>query len=355
MHRCIDLAGKGGGWVTPNPMVGCVIVRKGRVVGEGYHQRFGAPHAEVNALQDAGRAADGATLYVNLEPCAHYGKTPPCVDSILEAGVREVVIASRDPNPLVRGRGIRRLTEAGVHVRVGVLRREAEAANERFFHFMRTGRPFVGIKLAQTLDGRIADTKGESRWITGEAARAEAHRLRAAYDAVLVGARTALRDDPQLTVRHVRGRNPIRVVLDGRLRIHERLRLCDTSEAETIVLTSERAVRANPARVKRLRDRGVRVSTVGRAPLLRASDLLEELASYEISSILVEGGAATASLFVRANAANRIHLFLAPALLGSGLSGLGSPGRTMRSILRMEDLSVRRFGSDLLVSARFPA
>ncbi len=355
MQRCIELARKGACWVSPNPMVGCVIVRKGRIVGEGYHQRFGAAHAEVNALHDAGRAAAGATLYVNLEPCAHYGKTPPCVDSILGAGVREVVIASRDPNPLVRGRGIRRLTEGGVRVRVGVLQRDAERMNERFFHFMQTGLPFVGIKLAQTLDGRIADGRGRSRWITGEAARTEAHRLRASYDAVLIGAETALRDDPQLTVRHVRGRNPIRVVLDGRLRVHERLQVCDTREAETIILTSERALRANPGRVRRLRDRGIRVSAIGGTHALRIPAVLGELASYEIASILVEGGALTASAFIREHLAHRLHLFVAPALLGNGLAGIGLAGGTMRTILRLDDVSVRPVGDDLLISARFPA
>ena len=350
MKRCLELAARGAAWVSPNPMVGCLIVKNGRVVGEGYHHRFGLSHAEVNALRAAGRSAKGATLVVNLEPCVHFGKTPPCADSIIAAGVREVVIAARDPNPLVQGKGIERLRNAGIRVQLGVLRTEAQRLNERFFHFMQTGLPFVGIKLAQTLDGRIADANGRSKWITSAAARTEAHRLRATYDAVMVGAETALRDDPALTVRLARGRNPIRVVVDGRLRVHGRLKVFETDAAETILLTSAKAMKSRRRLVEALTRRGVRVLAAGDGANLRPADVLRELAACEISSVLVEGGSTTASMFLESRLADRVHLFVAPALLGAGLTGLSFATKGMKSLIRLNGMTVRRIGADVLLT-----
>ena len=206
MQRCLEIARNGAGKVSPNPMVGCVIFRHGKIVGEGFHQQFGGPHAEIIALLHAGKNARGATLFVNLEPCAHFGKTPPCADAIVQSGISKVVIASKDPNPLVSGKGIRRLREVGIRVELGILRKEAELLNEKFFKCMTTGLPFVGIKLAQTLDGRIADAAGKSKWLTSEVTRKEVHRLRSEYDAVMVGASTVLKDDPELTVPTCEGK-----------------------------------------------------------------------------------------------------------------------------------------------------
>ena len=194
--RCFDLALKGKGTVSPNPMVGCVIVKNGRIVGEGYHRRFGGAHAEVEALKRAGLKAHRAALYVNLEPCSHHGKTPPCVDAIIRSGIKRVVTSCIDPNRLVAGKGIRALRQAGISVRVGILAEEAEALNEKYFYFMRKKVPFVGLKIAQTLDGRSADARGQSKWITSPAARAAGHSIRSEYDAILVGAGTVRKDNP---------------------------------------------------------------------------------------------------------------------------------------------------------------
>ena len=222
MTLALRLAAKGRGRTSPNPMVGAVVVAAGRILGQGYHQRAGGPHAEVLALRQAGRRAAGATLYVTLEPCGHTGKrTPPCVPLILESGIRRVVVAQLDPNPLVSGRGIRALRAAGLRVEIGCGARQARRLNAVYSHWMRTGRPFVIMKAGMTLDGKIATASGESRWITGEAARRDAHRLRSRVDAVLVGIGTVLRDDPALTARvsDQPRRQPIRIVLDSRLRI----------------------------------------------------------------------------------------------------------------------------------------
>jgi diaminohydroxyphosphoribosylaminopyrimidine deaminase/5-amino-6-(5-phosphoribosylamino)uracil reductase len=350
MRRCFELAAKGKGKVNPNPMVGCVIVKNGIVVAEGFHGWFGGPHAEISALRRAGKSARGATLFVNLEPCAHHGKTPPCVDAIIKAGVRRVVAASADPNPLVSGKGAARLRRAGVEVRLGLLRREAERLNEQFFTFMRERIPFVGIKIAQTLDGRIADATGRSKWITSDEARAEAHRIRSTYDAILVGANTIVKDNPELTVRLVKGRNPLRVIVDGRLNVSTRSRVFNTPGAKTIVFTSLRAVSSKRRKVSMLVQRRVPVLALGRSTRLNAAGMLHTLAALGISSVLVEGGSATVSDFVGAKLARRIHCFIAPKLLGGGLSSLNLlPQLELPVSISVHDLQWKKLGSDLLV------
>jgi diaminohydroxyphosphoribosylaminopyrimidine deaminase/5-amino-6-(5-phosphoribosylamino)uracil reductase len=318
MKRCIELGRKGALWVTPNPMVGCIIVKDGKIIAEAFHRRFGGPHAEVLALGRAGAAARGATLYVNLEPCSHYGKTPPCAEAIIRAGIARVIAAAKDPNPRVSGKGFHRLREAGISTLSGVCARETVSLNERFFHFMRTGLPFVGIKVAQTLDGIIADFKGTSQWITGEVARREGHRLRAQYHAVLVGATTALHDNPYLTVRAVNGRNPVRIILDGRLRVSAKLKVFKKSEAGTFVITTERAARLNRARVEDLQKVGTRIITVPGPMPIPPSKVLEAIAGMGITSVLIEGGGEVVSQFIEADCWNKFHLFIAPKLLGDG-------------------------------------
>ncbi len=351
MRRCLELAEAGRHWVSPNPMVGCVIVQNETIVGEGAHRKFGGPHAEVHALHEAGTRACGATLYVNLEPCAHYGKTPPCADQIIAAGVGKVVIASRDPNPLVRGRGIKRLRDAGITVELGVLREEAEDLNERFMAFMRTGMPFVGIKLAMTLDGLIADANGDSRWISSADSRARGHALRAQYDAILVGAETALRDDPLLTVRLVRGRDPIRVVLDGSLRITERLRMIRNHDVRTLVITSEEGVRKNRLLSRRLEARGVEVVVAGKTGTLSPKRILQALGRYGITSVLVEGGAHTAETFLEHNAVDRFHCFIAPRMLGEGKRGLTFKNRRgMKGMKELKNVQSERLGDDIYIT-----
>ena len=348
--RCIELASKGVGFVSPNPMVGCVIVRNRQVVGEGYHTRFGGPHAEIEALRRAGRRARGATLYVNLEPCSHHGKTPPCVEAIIGAGIKKVVACSADPNPLVAARGVRRLRRSGIQVSTGKLRKESERLNERFFTFMRTRLPFVGIKAAQTLDGCVTDFRGASKWITSETARKEAHRLRSSYDAILVGANTVSRDNPQLTVRRVKGRNPLRVVLDPSLRLNPRAALFDTRRAGTLVFTSARAMSMRKSTVAKLSHRGVYILGLDKGSPLNLRVILRTLAALGVSSVLVEGGPFTTGKFVQQKLVNRLHCFVAPKLVGEGLQTLTlkSP-LSLKSSIALRDITVRTVGPDFLI------
>ncbi|MBI2619947.1 MAG: bifunctional diaminohydroxyphosphoribosylaminopyrimidine deaminase/5-amino-6-(5-phosphoribosylamino)uracil reductase RibD [Ignavibacteriales bacterium] len=350
LRRCLELADGGRAWAHPNPLVGCVIVRKGLVVGEGLHRRFGGAHAEVEALRSAGGRARGSTLYVNLEPCSHQGKTPPCTEAIIRAGVRTVVASLPDPNPIVSGRGFRALRRAGIRVLQGILRKEARQLNEKFFAFMETGLPFVGVKVAQTLDGRIGDVRGDSRWITTALARAYGHRLRSEYDAILVGATTVRRDDPELTVRLVKGRNPHRVVLDGTLSIPASSRVCATKRAPTIVLTSQRAMSAKRNKVVQLERLGVQVFGIrSRSTRLTSFEILHVLADLGISSVIVEGGAETIRLFLQERQAKKMYCFFAPKILGSGIHGITLSPRRLSKAIQILSPSVIRFDDNVMI------
>jgi diaminohydroxyphosphoribosylaminopyrimidine deaminase/5-amino-6-(5-phosphoribosylamino)uracil reductase len=353
IKRCFELARRGKGRVSPNPLVGCVIVRGGTIVSEGYHQRFGGPHAEVVALRKAGTKARGATLYVNLEPCPHHGKTPPCTEAILAAGVKRVVACMKDPNPLVTGSGFAKLRKAGIQVSVGALRREAEELNEKFVTFMKTGFPFVGVKVAQTLDGKIADVVGRSQWITGKEARTYAHQLRTEYDAILVGAGTVLRDNPRLTVRRVKGRSPLRVVLDGKLSVHPSARLFDTRVARTIVLTSVPAMKKYARKVGQLTMRGVDVLSLERSTELDPKGVLAVLGEMEVSSVLIEGGSRTISKFLEAGLVQAVHCFIAPKIFGAGLDAWRlQRGRLLSQSIQLKNLKLNTLGGDLLLEGR---
>ncbi len=349
MQRCLILAAMGRGMVNPNPMVGCVIVKKGKIVGEGYHERFGSRHAEVQALRRAGNRAKGATVYVNLEPCAHFGKTPPCTAALIKAGVREVVASTVDPNPLVGGRGFAELRRAGIRVTKGVLRRESRKLNEKYFFFMENGVPFVGVKLAQTLDGRIADSKGRSRWITGDTARAYGHALRAEYDAVMVGSTTVLSDNPELTVRMARGRNPVRIILDGRFRIGGQKKVLETKTAPTVILTSILGLRRNRVKAVALERKGVQVIGVHSASGISGLAVLKVLADLGMTSVLIEGGSATIGPFFESSQVNKLHCFITPGLLGSGMTGFSFGRRSLQDALRLTDVSVRALAGDLVL------
>ncbi len=352
MNRCLVLARSGLGRVSPNPMVGCVIVQHSRIVGEGFHQRFGGPHAEILALVHAGKRSRGATLYVNLEPCAHFGKTPPCVDAIIRSGVSSVVIGTIDPNPLVAGRGIRRLREAGIRVRVGVLGEQSRRLNEKFFRYMESGLPFTGIKIAQTLDGCTADFSGKSKWITSEASRKEAHRLRSEYDAVMIGATTAARDNPELTVRLCKGRNPVRIVLDGSLTVPTNRKIFTTTSAPTWVLTSKAALRVNAAKVRALASKGVRVFGVSLNDRLGERDILRTLAMEGISSVLIEGGGKTIASFVSKKICDKLYLFVAPKILGDGLKAFQfSPPRRLQAAIELGAIRQTFIGNDVFIEA----
>jgi diaminohydroxyphosphoribosylaminopyrimidine deaminase/5-amino-6-(5-phosphoribosylamino)uracil reductase len=346
MRMALAEAARGAGRTSPNPAVGAVLVKGGRVVGRGHHARAGGPHAEIVALRAAGARARGADLYTTLEPCDHQGRTPPCSQAVLAAGVRRVFVGSHDPNPLVNGRGVARLTAAGLPVTSGVLGAECDALNAAWFTFITERRPFVTLKLAATLDGRLATRAGDSRWVTGPEARAWVHRLRDRVDAVLVGRATALADDPRLTTRLPGGggRDPLRVVLDTRLSLPPRLRLFrQRSRARTLV------AHASPRR----RDLGPRVDLVRcrRGPGgVDLGDLLGKLAARGVTHLLVEGGGAVAGAFLAAGLVDRLALFLAPAVLGQGVgwSPTLAPDR-MAEALRLPDLSVERLGEDLLL------
>ena len=348
MRLALREAERGLGRTSPNPAVGAVLVKDGRVVGRGHHARAGAPHAEVEAIRAAGARARGADLYTTLEPCDHFGRTPPCSLAILEAGVRRVFSGSSDPNPAVNGRGVRRLRRAGIAVETGVLREECDALNEPWFRFITSGRPHVTLKIASTLDGRIATATGDSRWVTGPEARALVHTLRDGVDAVLVGAGTARADDPRLTARLPGGRDPLRVVLDSRLRLPDELRLFrQRSAAPTLVAHASGRPPARPRRgVEYLRCRSRR----GRVDL---ADLLARLGQRGVTHLLVEGGGEVARSLLDAGLVDRLLLFLAPRLAAGGLSWLPGPGpRRMSGALPLAIESVRPVGGDLLVVAR---
>lgn len=351
MRLALRAARRGLGRTSPNPPVGAVVVQRGAVIGTGYHRRAGAPHAEVEALHQAGARARGATLYVTLEPCAHFGRTPPCTEAVLASGLRRVVIASLDPNPRVAGGGAEKLRAAGIEVVCGVLREEGDALIAYFRKHVTTGRPFVTLKLAASLDGRIATASGESRWITGEASRRHVHRLRAVHDAVLVGAETAIRDDPELTCRLRGGRDPLRVVVDGRLRLPTDAKLVRTAgTTPTLVFTARDA---EPRRVASLRQAGVDVVLLPqRRGLLAWPRILDELGQRGVASVLVEGGSQVAAGLLTGGLVDRLNLFLAPKLIGGdGRAVIGPLGlRRLRQALTCGRLEVRRFAQDLFLA-----
>ncbi len=349
MAEALALARRGLGRTHPNPAVGALLVKAGRVIGRGWHKRAGEPHAEIVALREAGGRAKGATLYCTLEPCTLLGRTPPCVDAVLEAGVQRVVVGTTDPNPRVRGRGLRRLRSKGLEILSGV---EEEAARELirgFASVMRRGRPWVRLKLASSLDGRIATASGESRWITGREARAMVHDWRNEFDAVAVGSGTALVDDPRLTCRQRGGRDPLRLVFDRRLRLRAGARLLSAGRSPVWVLTDGSG---GPRRARRLEAAGARVLEVCPVPGEGwLEKVLGELARQGVTSLLVEGGAALAGALIRADCVDEIALFLAPLLIGAD----GVPIINGMDVTRLaaaplfQPASVERIGQDVLL------
>ncbi len=354
MQLALRLAAKGAGWVSPNPMVGAVLVKDGRIVGRGFHRRVGAAHAEVEALRQAGAAAKGADLYVTLEPCNHQGRTPPCTQAILAAGVARVLIANLDPNPQVTGGGAEYLKSKGVKVETGLLAAEARRLNAAWFHWTNTGRPWVIAKAACSLDGKIATAGGESQWLTGEAARAYGHRLRHRVDAILVGIETALTDDPQLTTRlpRVRGQDPIRLVLDSLLRIPSTARLLHLdSPAPTWVACTNAAPKE---KIRAIKELGAEVlvfpAESGRVPL---KPLLDLLGRQQVQSLLVEGGAEVLGSCFDQGLVNQFYFFYAPKILGGrtapGVLGARGVGHLKEAHLAKET-TIKRLQDDILIS-----
>lgn len=351
MRQALRLAARAAGKTSPNPMVGTVIVKDGRILATGYHHQAGLAHAEVDALQKLGGRAKGATLYVNLEPCNHRGRTAPCCDALLEAGIKRVVVGMIDPNPLVNGSGTTRLRKAGIEVDVGCLTTESRRLNEGFVAVMEEGRPFVTLKLAATADGRTATHSGDSRWITGEAARRLVHEWRATTDAVLVGGATARRDDPLLTVRGVGGRDPVRVVVDSRARLSPHAAMLHNGPKNVLVAATAKATKK---RIAALSAAGAEVLVVAADANgdVDTRELLRALGKRGINTVLCEGGATLAGTLVANGLVDKVALFYAPKLLGGGVAMLAGKGPGLvadAAVLR--EVTVKKVGDDFLLEA----
>jgi len=353
MRRALKLAGKAAGRTSPNPMVGAVIVKNGRVIAEGYHKKAGRPHGEIEALRKAGKQAKGAQMFVNLEPCCHQGRTPPCTDAIIESGIKEVFVGMRDPNPRVAGKGIRRLKRAGVTVSSGLLKPDCQQLNEVFVKYIETGKPFVILKSALSLDGKIATSTGESQWITGPEARERVHRMRDQVDAILVGAGTVLKDNPRLTtrLRKGKGHNPARVILDAKAKIPLKARVFHHADRDRVVYVT--TGKASASRVKRLTDRGIKIhvfpSKNGHISLIKLIKLLGQL---EIVSVLLEGGSGINASALKAGIVDKVVLFLAPLIIGgeSAPGVVGGPGtKSLKQALNIKNLTVTPVGADWMV------
>ena len=348
----IEIAKKGEGSVSPNPLVGCVIIKDNRIIGAGYHQKFGEDHAEINAINSSAESLEGSTLYVILEPCSHFGKTPPCVDRIIKEKIKRVVIGTLDINPLVSGNGVRALKKAGIEVKVGILEKECIELNKFFFKFITNKLPYVTLKAAQTLDGMIADKNNYSEWISSSESRKYVHWLRARYDAVLIGSETARIDNPKLTVRMVEGRNPYRVVLDSSLKLKSDLNLFKiNSDNKTIVITSEKN-KSKLKKINQLEKLGVKILFVkldaqGRMQL---KSVLKEIVKLQISSILVEGGSKIYSSFLKQKLFDDIFLFVSPKILGNGLKTFSElKSNKLSDSAKLNIRRTQKIGDDLLI------
>lgn len=349
MRSCLELARKALGRTSPNPMVGSVITdAQGKVVGSGFHAKAGTPHAEVHAIEEAGEAARGGTLYVNLEPCCHHGRTPPCADAVIASGVKRVVIGMRDPNPKVAGGGIKRLNEAGIETKVGVLEEESQLLNKAFVKRINTGLPWVCLKLAATLDGKIADRNGQSKWITGAEARAYVHQLRNEHDAVMVGGQTAIKDDPQLNVRDMENsRDPIRVIVDSKLAINPAMKVCDsTTGGQTIVFCD--AAETNGKTLPGVEVVGVKTKGAG----LDLKAVLQELAARDVQSVLCEGGGRLAGSLLDAGLVDEVQWLIAPKIISDtkSIPVTATVNQVLLdSAISLEPVNVSMLGKDILV------
>jgi diaminohydroxyphosphoribosylaminopyrimidine deaminase/5-amino-6-(5-phosphoribosylamino)uracil reductase len=357
MKMALGLAKKGEGFTSPNPMVGAIIVKEGKVVGKGYHHAAGKAHAEVNAIDDAGALAQGATLYVTLEPCNHTGRTSPCTEKILTAGIKRVVVAMRDPNPDVKGGGIDYLKHRGISIKTGVCEEQAERLNEIFIKYVKTNRPFTIIKCAATLDGRIATRTGDSRWVTGEESRRFVHRLRHAVDAIMVGINTVEKDDPSLTTRlenstgGLKGLDPVRIVLDTHLKIIEEAKLLRLdSDSDTIIITGPSVSEDKKAGIEQ---QGAKIiESPVKSGLIDLDILMDRLGALGITSLLIEGGSRVIASALSAGIVEKIFFFYAPKILG-GDDGVpickGQGADLMKNCIPVKDITVRQFGNDVMI------
>lgn len=341
----LELAKRGIGKVSPNPLVGCVITRNDKIIGAGFHAKYGEEHAEINAINSSQESLEGATLYVNLEPCSHYGNTPPCVDRIINEKIKRVVIGTLDINPVVNGKGIKKLKSAGIEVKAGVLEKECEELNKFFFKYIAKKLPYITLKAATTLDGKIADVNAKSEWISSEESRKYVHSLRNKYDAVLIGANTALIDNPLLTVRHIEGRNPWRVVLDPELKLPIDLSLFRKNfDQRTIIVLCEKGLKKK-RKLAQLENSGVKIIEAKKTDenFINLKYLLKELAKISITSILVEGGSKILTSFIKEKLFDDLILFISPKMLGDGVSvvqnlGISSIKKTLNMKLKKCDV-----------------
>lgn len=351
MSKALDIAEKGRGKVSPNPLVGAIIVKENRIISEGYHECCGHAHAEVNAFQNATENVEGATMYVTLEPCSHYGKTPPCADKIIEKKISKVVIGTLDPNPLVAGRGVLKLKNAGIKVEVGVLEEKCKKKNEIFIKYIVEKKPFIIMKVGMSLDGKIATKNGESRWITGETSRGEVHKLRNEVSGIMVGVNTIIKDDPELTCRIENGRNPIRIIVDSTLRIPKNSRIVNTSNKnKTIIVTTNKAKEKDKIE---LIDKGIEIIEVnnknGRVDL---NELCSRIGEKGIDSVLLEGGGELNYSALRAGIVDKVMVYIAPKIIGGNLAKgpvLGEGISSLKDAFSLNSLSTKVVGDDILI------
>jgi len=351
MARALELAELGRGHVSPNPLVGAVIVKNGRVVGEGYHQKFGEAHAEINALDQAGDAAEGATLYVTLEPCVHQGKTGPCCHRMADAGIERVVAGMQDPNPLVNGKGFKYLRSKSIQVDVGVQEEACQSLIAGYLKYITAGRPLVTLKVAQTIDGRIATSSGHAKWITSAESRTQAHRIRSQHDAVLIGINTVIADDPHLTVRHIKAVSPRRLVLDSQLRMPlDANILSDHWPQRTIIITTSAA---SKEKITRIEEKGAAVWILPEDSRgwVDQSILWRTLAERGITSILLEGGSTLHTECLKNQVVDRVVVFIAPKILGSGIDAVGNLDiRNINGAITLENIHIKQLNGDLMIT-----
>ncbi len=349
MEMAIKLAKKGKGCVSPNPLVGCILVKRGKIIGKGYHKEFGGDHAEIIAIKNAGKKAANSTMYVNLEPCSHWGKTPPCTERIVEAGIREVIIASSDPNPMVEG--FKELKFRGIKAKIGILKDEARKLNEFYMKYMKSKKPFVILKVAMTLDGKVATNTGDSKYITGMDARKLVHELRSEVDAVMIGINTLLKDNPKLNPRLIKGKanDPFKIVVDSTLKIPPKCNLMKNPSKLIIATTSK----ASKAKINSLYQKGVNVIVCKtKDGKVNLKNLMKELGKKEITSIMIEGGPTLNSSIIKEKIADKLLIFTAPKLVGEGMGAIGDLGiKKINKAINLKRIRMKKIGKDILAEA----
>ncbi len=355
MRRALELARKGEGHTSPNPMVGCVVVKDGRIISEGYHEKYGEFHAERNALTRCTEDTAGADLYVTLEPCCHQGKTPPCTDIIIEKKIARVFVGSMDSNPLVAGKGVQILRDHGIYVETGILDAECRKLNEVFYHYIATKTPFVVMKYAMTLDGKIACATGDSKWVTGEIARTQVHRMRGRYRGIMVGIGTVLADDPMLNCRVEGGVDPVRIICDSNLHIPTESQIVKTaSDIETIVACSQEALESErkQEKIRRLREAGIQIIGTEGAHGVNLVELMKKLGEQNIDSILLEGGGTLNASALEDGIVNKVYAYIAGKLIGgmdarSPVEGMGID--RMADAITLQNMKIEKLGDDFCI------